>query len=140
MSETNARPYVKYLITAGICLLVAVGYFFSNIPVSELSATPMVEIAEVLSNSCAVPGLFTLMLGLLFWVSSQGALDGISYLGSFMMKVMIPGKRTSIEKYGDYVARKRSDRKSGGFGFLCVVGGVFVLLSLAFLGMFYMYY
>ena len=121
MSETNARPYMKYLITAAICLLIAVGYFFSNIPVSELSMTPMVEIAKVLSNACAIPGMFTLMLGLLFWVASQGALDGVGYLVSFIPKTLIPGRRKTIEKYADYVERKRKDRKTG-FGFLCIVG------------------
>ena len=139
MSESKLRPWLKYAITAGVCLLIAVSYFFSRVPLSSVGTTPMLEIARNLSDACLIPGALTLMLGLLFWVSSQGALDGLGYLGAFMAKTLIPGKRKTVERYGDYVERKRSERK-GGFGFLCVVGAVFVLLSLAFLGLFYRYY
>lgn len=139
MRESKARPWVKYTVTAGVCLLIAVGYFFSKIPMSEIAAAPMLEIARNLSDACLIPGMLTLMLGLLFWVSSQGALHGITYLVTFIPKTLIPGKRKTIEKYSDYVERKQSNQKRG-FGFLCVVGGVFVLLSLVFLGMFYKYY
>lgn len=139
MSESKANPILKYLITSGICLLIAVVYFFSNIPVYAILETPMLEIARVLSDACMIPGMLTLMLGLLFWVASEGALDGVTYLGSYLVKTLTPGKRSSIERYGDYVMRKRSGRKTG-FGFLCIVGVIFVVLSLAFLGLFYVYY
>ena len=139
MSGSKARPWLKYAVTIGVCLLMAVLYFFSKVPMADMKATPMVEIARNLSDACMIPGMFTLMLGLLFWVSAQGALDGVGYLVSFIPKILIPGRRKTIEKYADYVERKKKDRKTG-FGFLCVVGAGFVVLSLIFLGLFYRYY
>ena len=139
MSESKARPWLKYLITSGVCLLIAVGYFFSKIPAAELAATPMLEIARNLSDAFLIPGMLTLMFGLLFWVASEGALDGVKYVVSFVPKMLIPGKHKRIEKYGDYVERQRASRK-GGYGFLCIVGAAFVALSVAFWGLFYLYY
>ena len=142
MSEFKARPWFRYAVTAGTCLLVAVVYFVSKVPLATIGTTPMVEIMRNLSDACMIPGMFTLMLGLLFWVSSLGALDGVGYVASFIPKTLIPGKRKSIEKYAEYIERKSEERanREGGFGFLCIVGAAFVVLSLVFLGLFYRYY
>ena len=139
MSENKAGAWIKYAVTAGVCLLVATVYFLSKVPLAAIGTTPKVEIMRNLSDACMIPGMFTLMLGLLFWVSAQGALDGVGYLVSFIPKTLIPGRRKTIEKYADYVERKKEDRKTG-FGFLCIVGAGFVVLSLIFLGLFYRYY
>ena len=142
MSEFKAKPWIRFAVTAGINLLVAVMYFVSKVPLATIGTTSMLEIMRNLSDACMIPGMFTLMMGLLFWVSSLGALDGVGYLVSFIPKTLIPGKRKTIEKYADYVERKVEDRKNrdSGFGFLCIVGASFVILSLVFLGLFYRYY
>ena len=139
MSESKERPWVKYAVTAGVNLLIAVAYFFSKVPVSAVAETPMLEIARNLSDAFLIPGMFTLMLGLLFWVASEGALDGVKYVVSFIPKMLIPGKHKRIEKYGDYVERQNTKRKRG-FGFLCIVGAAFVALAVACWGLFYLYY
>ena len=139
MSESKARPWVKYAVTVGVDLLIAVGYFFSEIPMSAIGTTPKLEIARNLSDACLIPGMLTLMFGLLFWVASEGALDGVKYVVSFVPKMLIPGKHKRIEKYGDYVQRQRGNRK-GGFGYLCIVGAAFVALAAIFWGLFYLYY
>ena len=138
MSESKARPWLKYAVTGGVCFVIGVLYFFSKIPLSEITNTPMFEILRNLSDACLIPGMLTLMVGMLFWVSSQGALDGLSYLGSYMGKVLT-GRRKSIEQYGEYVQRKRENRKVG-FGFFCVVGGTYLVLAVVFWGLFYLYY
>lgn len=128
MSNFQAKPLLKYGITAAVCLVLAAVYFFSNIPLDQISDTPMVDIVLVLCDAFFVPGALTLMTGLLFWVASEGALDGVGYLGSYLVKTLIPGKRGSIERYGDYLERKRGSRKKG-YGFLCIVGLAFVLIA-----------
>ena len=139
MSDSKARPWLKYAVTAGVNLLIAVGYFFSKIPLSAIGTTPMLEIARNLSDAFLIPGMLTLMFGLLFWVASEGALDGVKYVVSFVPKMLIPGKHKRIEKYGDYVERQNTKRKRG-FGFLCIVGAAFVALAVLFWGLFYLYY
>lgn len=133
------KSLLKYGITAGSCLLVSAVYFFAKIPLSSLGETPMVDITMVLCDAFFLPGILTLMSGLLMWVASEGALDGIGYLGSYLIKTLIPGKRSEIERYGDYVVRKRENRKKG-YGFLCVVGLVFVLLAAIMLVLFFSLY
>ena len=137
--KTPAKAWVKYAITAGCCLLVAAVYFFAKIPMSSLAEASAMEVSRVLCDAFFLPGVLTLMSGLLMWVASEGALDGIGYLGSFLVKTLIPGKRTETERYGDYVQRKRENRKKG-YGFLCVVGLAYVVLAALVLVWFYSVY
>ena len=137
MSNPKAKAFLKYAITAGIDLLLAAAYFFWNIPISQVSMVEKVDMALVLCDSFFVPGVFTLMIGLLMWVASEGALDAVGYLGSCMVKALTPGRHGTMERYGDYLERKREKRKKGGMGFLCIVGLVFVLVSAVFSAWFY---
>ena len=139
MTNNTRSRLLKYGVTSAIGLLVAVMYFFSHVSLDTMGSLPAVDIVLVLCDAFFVPGTFILMLGLLFWVASEGALDGVGYLGSCLVKTLIPGKRTEFERYGDYVERKRGSRKKG-FGFLCIVGLVFLAIAGVFLMIFYMLY
>lgn len=139
MTKNTGNRLLKYGITAAIGLLMAAMYFFSNISLDTVGSVPALYLVLVLCDAFFVPGTFLLMLGLLFWVASEGALDGVGYLGSCLVKTLIPGKRAEFERYGDYVERKRGSRKKG-FGFLCIVGLVFLAIAGVFLAIFYMLY
>ena len=139
MSKNTGNRLLKYGITAGIGLLMAVMCFFSDVSLDSLGCLPAVELMKVLCDAFFVPGTFILMFGLLSWVASEGALDGVGYLGSCLVKTLIPGKRAEFERYGDYVMRKRGSRKTG-FGYLCVVGLIFLAIAAIFWMLFYMLY
>ena len=139
MNNNNGNRLLKYGITSAIGLLAAVMCFFSDVNLESLGSMPAVDLVMVLCDAFFVPGTFLLMLGLLFWVASEGALDGVGYLGSCLVKTLIPGKRGEFERYGDYVMRKRGSRKTG-FGFLCVVGLVFLAIAAVFWMVFYILY
>ena len=140
MSKPGVKTLLKYGITAAIDLLLAAVYFFSRIPMSQISLVGAVERSKVLCDAFFVPGAFTLLIGLLMWVASEGALDGVSYLGSCLVKVLLPGRHGSFERYGDYLDRKREKRKKGGMGFLCIVGLAFLLVACVFWARFYALY
>ena len=139
MKKTSANRLLKYGITSGVCLLLAAVYFFSNIPFSEIGKVSTVDLMLILCDAFFLPGTFALMLGLLMWVASEGALDGVGYLGSCLVKTLIPGKHGEFERYGEYVERKRGSRKKG-YGFLCIVGLNFLLIACAFWAAFYLLY
>ncbi len=128
MTNNKGSRLLKYGITSVIGLLFAGMYFFTHAEVDSLGSLPAVEIVKVLCDAFFLPGTFILMLGLLMWVASEGALDGVGYLGSCLVKTLIPGKHGEFERYGEYLERKRGSRKKG-FGFLCIVGLVFLAIA-----------
>jgi hypothetical protein len=58
---------------------------------------------------------------------------------SYAVKALIPGKRGDIERYGDYVERKRANRATG-YGFLIITGLVFMGFAAIFMILFYCVY
>lgn len=137
MSKPIAKTLLKYGITVGIDLALAALYFFYNIPLSQITVVGAVDLCLILCDAFFIPGVFTLMIGLLMWVASEGGLDAVGYLGSCLMKTLLPGRHGTFERYGDYVARKREKRTRGGMGFLCIVGLVFLLIACVFMVLFY---
>lgn len=140
MKKLLAKPWMKYVVTVAINLAVAACYFFNTIPAEQIALVERADLAMILCDAFFLPGVFTLMIGLLLWVASEGALDGVGYLGSCLIKTLIPGKHGTFERYGDYLERKRENRKKGGEGFLVIIGCVFVLIALLFLALFYRFY
>ncbi|MBO4355807.1 MAG: DUF3899 domain-containing protein [Clostridia bacterium] len=94
-----------------------------------------------LCDAFSVPGILLICVGILVWLSGEGAFNGLGYLFRYLRRSLIPGGRTRYphETYYDYVQEK-SGKKGGGFGFLFIVGGAFLLVGLVFLVLFYKYY
>ena len=131
---------VKYGISAGLALLLA--YAFVSFRVEELSDLARlseVELYRILCDAFTVPGLLFLMAGLLMTVSNAGALDGVGYVVSNAVKMLIPGKAAKMERYKEYLDRKRENRPKG-YGFLYVVGGATMAVAMVFLLLFYQVY
>ena len=135
MSETPSKPLRKYLITGGVCLAISLAMFFAGAPLGWDSPAAASAIAMAACDALFFPGAFCFLLGLLFWIANEGALDGVAWLGSYLGKTLVPGKRSSIERYSDSLERRRGkDKKT--FGHLCLVGLVFILASLVALVVF----
>ena len=84
--------------------------------------------------------LLFLMLGLLMSISKQGALDGVTYVVSYGLKMLIPGHHDKQEKFIDYVQRKREKNKGKSFGFLYLTGAIYMGIAIVFLILFYNLY
>ena len=134
MSEKAKARLLKYGICAAFTALMVWLYLW-------LRETPdSFELwTRALCDAFTLPGVILLCVGGLVWASNEGALDGIGYLVSYMTKALIPGKRKEIEKFADYVERKRAKR-GGGFGFLLISGAVVLAIALVFLLLFYSAY
>ena len=137
------KPWVKnalkYGITSIVCLALTVTYVTLRIDLSQLGEVPAVMLYRVLCDGFTVPGVIVLMLGCLVWLSTQGSLDGVGYLLSCAVKALVPGMRGNIERYGDYLERKRGNRATG-YGFLIITGLVFMAFAGIFMILFYSVY
>ena len=127
MSDKVKNRLMKYGITGVACGAIAVYYALSN-NVAGLSGA---ELYRVLSDAFFLPGVLLVLSGLLMWLSKEGTLDGVGFVLSRAIHLLIPTAGLQRETYGEYVERKRGKR-SGSFGFLIIVGAVSVAVSLIF--------
>lgn len=134
MSTTAKTRLVKYGICAAFTGLMVWLYLWLR-----ETPTTLAEQMRQLCDGFTLPAVILLCVGGLVWASNEGALDGIGYVLSFTIKSLTPGKRSTIEKYADYVARKR-EKRGGGYGFLLISGAVVMAVALVFLGLFYWFY
>ena len=134
MSDKAKERLLKYGI-CGLFTALMVWAFFG------LRDTPVTtaEWMRMLCDAFTLPGVILLCVGGLVWASQEGALDGLGYVVSFAVKSLIPGKRSTIEKYADYVARRR-EKARGGFGFLLISGAIVMAIAMIFFALFYLTY
>ena len=104
----------------------------------DFAGAELTEKFRMISDALTIPGVLLVMAGCMLWASNQGALDGLGYVTSFMIRGLIPGGRgKKDERYADYVERKRSNPVRG-YSFLFISGGIAIALSLVFVALFYL--
>ena len=134
MSKERKTQLIKYGISAAFVLLMAYLY----IGLRDFGAAELTEKFRMLSDALTIPGVLLVMAGSMVWASNQGALDGLGYVTSTMIRGLIPGGRAKAdERYADYVERKRNNPVRG-YSFLFLSGGIAIALSLVFLALFYL--
>lgn len=132
MSSERRNLLLKYGICIAVCALAA-WLIMDPLSFGELTLS---QRYNALCNGFFVPGIMCILIGLLFTVSNMGTFDGLFYVLKYAVKVFIPGGRNKMQKYFDFV-RERENKHVSGFGFLYVVGGVFFVVSMVFLALFY---
>ena len=131
MSDSQKTRLIKYGAAFGVCAIVAGVYIATH----QADMNTTAGLYRVLCDAFTVPGIMSILLGALFAVANEGAFHGVGYAVSMAVKALIPGGRAEMESYGDYLERK-DRRKMTGFGFLFIVGGVFMAVALVFLVLF----
>lgn len=135
MSKRLRNILLKYGITAAFCGALVVFYC----SVRDFSKMELVERYRTLCDAFTIPGLLALCFGALLWVSNDGLFYGLGYCLEVAWRALIPGARYKMERYYDYVERKKG-KKVTGFGFLFVCGGVCMAIALIFMVLFYQLY
>ena len=132
MSKRLRTNLLKY----GIFAIVVIGFavFYCNF--HDFSQLKLVDRYRVLCDAFLVPGMLSVFVGILLWISNDGFFYGLSYCLDVARKALIPGGRRKREKYYDYVMRKK-EKKITGYGFLFISGGVSIAISLVFLMLYY---
>ena len=96
----------------------------------------LVEQYRVLCDAFSIPGIMMVLFAMLFSLNNLGALDTIAYLMSFLPRMIAPGAFGEPEKLIDFVENRRMKR-SKGYGFLYIVGFIFLGIAIYYLVLFY---
>ena len=91
---------------------------------------------RVLCDAFSIPGIMMILFALLFSLNNLGALDTIAYLMSFLPRMIAPGAFGEPQKLYDFVETRRQKR-SKGYGFLYIVGFIFLGIAIFYLVKFY---
>lgn len=128
---------LKYGITAFVGALMAYGVISSyGLALAQTDA----ERYRILADAFTIPGVVIFLCGVLVAIANEGTFEGLSYVMTYAIKMLIPGGGKKHEKYGDYVERRREKGGVKGYGFLLITGGVFLALAAVFIALFYSVY
>lgn len=123
----------SYLLKYGIGTLVCAGIVAMHMLGFDFQDASQKDILCCWADAFTVAGVLPILSGLLMWVSNEGAFHGVGYCLSSAGKALIPGGRLGkMETYAEYLDRK-SGKKKTGFGFLYILGGVFLAIGVVFL-------
>ena len=135
------NKWLSYLLKYGCSVLVGVLLVWLALDQRDFSLDmPAMQKYLCICDAFTISGLFITLVGVLVWISAEGGLDGISFLLLNLFKRLIPGGRGNTdEKYADYIVRKSKNRIKG-YGFLFIVGGVFLSVAIIYLILFFRVY
>ena len=91
---------------------------------------------RVLCDAFSIPGIMMVLFAMLFSLNNLGALDTIAYLMSYLPRMIAPAAFGEPEKLIDFVEKRRTKR-SKGYGFLYIVGFIFLGIAIYYLVKFY---
>lgn len=133
MKKPTKKQLIKYGVASGAGLAYAIYAVISQDAFSqELSS-----MLRIFSDAFFLPGALMILIGLLMVVSNEGAFDALAYTGKSLRRLFIPErpgeKRVSYREY----VEQRQEKKATGFAYLFVVGGVFAVIGLIFVLVFY---
>lgn len=130
MSQTK-KTIIKYSVGT----LVALAIFLLVISLRDIYVVKeKKEIYRILSDGFTYPGIIFLCGGFLVFVSNRGIFNGIGYALKWFFIKLIPFSKKEHETYGDYL-EKRKFVKS--YYFLYIIGGVFLIMAIIFIILFY---
>ena len=133
MSKELKNNLLKYGITALVGALMA---YTTTRSYNLAEAATDAERYRILSDAFTIPGVVLIMVGLLVMVSNGGFFNGMAYAFSYAARLLIPGVSKDVGRYGDFIER-RAQRGKAGFGFLIIVGAVFLAVAIVFVFLFY---
>lgn len=132
MSKRMKSNLIKYGISGGACLLLAIAYVVS----ADFLNLELKDQLRILCDAFTLPGMLCIFGGALVWLGNEGTFDGIGYVLSYAFHALLPGSLNKRESYKEYLERKRGKRTTG-YGFVFVVGLVCMIISFIFLALFY---
>ena len=132
MRKSRKVSLLRCLSAASVGAAVAWLYATSR---WEADMTPVLQY-RVLCDAFTIPGAMMVLFGMLMSLNNLGALDTIAYLMSFLPRIIAPGAFGEPEKLIDYVERRR-EKRTKGYGFLYIVGFLYLGIAIIFLVLFY---
>ncbi len=95
---------------------------------------------QILSDGFSVAGILLLIAAGMLFISSEGALIGISFVMRNVIQAFIPMGRKNHELFGKYRERKMAELKKANDGAIFVTGLVFLIIGIVFTVIWYTKY
>lgn len=122
----NIKLLLKYLIGFSIASAI----FFLAIDLRHIyQETELKEIYRSLADGFTIPGVVFICFFLILWFSNLGSFQGIGYAMKHLISMLIPVNKKKTETYAQHL---ENQKQVSGFGFLLVIGGLFLLLGIIF--------
>ena len=135
MNRSWVKNPLKYGLTTAVGALLAWAVLDLH---GFAAAADTASRLRILADAFTIPGTVITLFGVLVILSNEGAFEGVSYVIGYGLRMLIPGRALERpQSYADYVLDRREKGKLTGFGFLFVVGGVFLLLAIVFTVLFF---
>ena len=136
--QLATAEFIKGLIIALVINVVLTGIIILSTAFGE-GELDLSAWLKLISDAFAIPGLFTLLLYLLVWVSQKGAFDAISYSVQLAF-VTIFHKDTKEAHlpatYAEYCELKHKEKKKDS-SYLLISGGSFLVIGIIVMIVFY---
>ena len=126
MKEETKVKLIKYGVCCGVELLIAFLVIWSKGFFTQSAAVNV----QILADAFFVAGILMSLFAGMMYVSSEGALIGISFVLRNMVLAFIPMGRTRQERYADYRARKLSELKKRNNNCILVTGLFFLIIGI----------
>lgn len=115
----------------GICVAVEVLIAFLVIWSKGFFTDRASVNVQILADAFFVSGILMTLFAGMMYVSSEGALIGISFILRNVVLFFIPMGRTKHELYADYRARKLKEAKKHDTRCILVTGLIFLFIGIA---------
>lgn len=133
---------IKYLSTTVFCTAITVYYVLTQ----GLGDKTLAEKFRVLADGFTIPALLVGGLGLMMIIADTGTLDGVVYgmqVAFQMLTFQLVSKKKPVN-YGEFKEQREENRRErkengGGFGYLVIVSGAFLLIAIIFVLLFNKY-
>ena len=118
----NKKYFITILVGIVMVILIAITRGIFSVENNK-------EILFILSDACAIPGIFILAAGILVMVSNEGLFNGITYGFKSLAKALKknPDERR-MEEYHEYYRKKTENKIS--FGHLILTGVSLIIISI----------
>ena len=131
MEKEKKSLLIKYGVCFGVASLITLGVF----GIKGFFTDDVGVNIQILSDGFFVSGILLLMFAGMMFISSEGALIGISFVLRNVVMSFVPMGRMNHELYGQYRERKLAElkaKRASGDHCITVVGLVFLATSIVF--------
>ena len=120
------KRHLRFLITFLLGAVVVLGVCASK---NVFQMTEPSRILRTLCDGFFLAGVLISGMGLLVMISKNGIFDVLTYASGSLLRLFIPGLGTPRrrESFADY--RQKKHAKPGTYGFLVIIGGLFLLAA-----------
>lgn len=123
------KKKLSYIITSAFCAVITVVVLLTR---ETFSQTNTLTVYKDLCDAFFLPGVMTLGFGLLVFVSNGGAFSMLKF--SVIKFVDLFRRDLTKVKYRTYYDYKEANKDNkNDFGFMLIIGAVFVAISVVFL-------